>query len=163
MFEIRYASLFDIPAITEIYNDAVLNTVASFDTEVKTIDDRTAWFENHDKKYPVLVAISDNILIGWASLSPWSDRLAYSRTVEDSVYVRKSIQGRGIGKKLLERLLEEGSKAGFHTVIARIVEKNGVSIHLHDLYGFKTIGVMKEVGTKFGRLLDVYIMQKIYK
>jgi L-amino acid N-acyltransferase YncA len=163
MLNIRNASLADTPAITNIYNDAVLNTTASFDIELRTVEDRKAWFKSHHPKYPVLVAVEDGIIVGWASLSPWSDRRAYAGTVEDSVYVRESSKGNGIGKKLLEELLEQGFKAGFHTVIARIADNNNISIHLHEVFDFKMIGIMKEVGFKFGKLLDVYLMQKIFE
>lgn len=74
MLEIRRATVADLPVITEIYNDAILKTVATFDTETKTIEDREAWLEHHGEKYPVLVAVEDGVIKGWASLSPWSDR-----------------------------------------------------------------------------------------
>ena len=163
MLEIRRATADDLPAITEIYNDAILKTVATFDTETKTLEDRQAWFEHHGAKYPVLVAVEDGVVKGWASLTAYSDRCAYSGTVENSVYVREDCRGYGIGKKLLDALMDEGRKACFHTVIARIAETNDISIRLHEKAGFKTIGVMEEVGMKFGKLLDVYMMQKIYK
>ena len=74
MLEIRRATGADLPAITEIYNDAIQKTVATFDTETKTVEDRRAWLEHHGTKYPVLVAVEDGVIKGWASLSPWSDR-----------------------------------------------------------------------------------------
>jgi phosphinothricin acetyltransferase len=74
MLEIRRAMLADLPGITEIYNDAILKTVGTFDTETKTVEDRRAWFEHHGTKYPVLVAVEDGIVKGWASISAWSDR-----------------------------------------------------------------------------------------
>ena len=163
MLEIRRATVDDLPAITEIYNDAILKTVATFDTETKTIEDRRAWFEHHGAKYPIIIAVENGVIKGWASLTAWSDRCAYSGTVENSVYVKEEYRCHGIGKKLLGVLMEEGRKAGFHTVIARIAETNDVSIRLHEKAGFKTIGVMEEVGVKFGKLLDVYMMQKIYR
>jgi L-amino acid N-acyltransferase len=163
MIGIRRATAGDLPAITEIYNDAILKTVATFDTETKTIEDRRAWLEHHGMKYPVIVAVEGGVVKGWASLTPWSDRLAYAGTVEDSVYVKEECRCHGIGKTLLDALMEEGQKAGFHTVIARIAETNDVSIRLHEKAGFKIIGVMVEVGVKFGNLLDVNIMQKIYR
>jgi phosphinothricin acetyltransferase len=163
MLEIRRATADDLPEITEIYNDAILKTVATFDTETKTIEDRRAWLEHHGSKYPVLVAVEDGVVKGWASLTPWSERLAYAGTVENSVYVKEEFRCHGIGKALLDVLMEEGKKAGFHTVIARIAETNDVSIRLHEKAEFKTIGVMEEVGVKFGKLLDVYMMQKIYR
>lgn len=159
---VRCASTEDLKAITEIYNEAILKTVATFDTEPKTLVEQKRWFENHGGRYPVLVAEMDGKIVGWGSLSKWSDRCAYADTVEDSVYVKEEFQGRGIGRQLLEALLIEGKKAGIRTVIARITEGNEISVHLHESLGFKKIGTMKEVGRKFGKLLDVLMMQKIF-
>jgi len=162
MLIFRRAELKDIEAITEIYNNAILTTVATFDTEPKTMDEQKVWFENHDDRYPIFVAELDGALAGWASLSKWSDRCAYADTAEISLYVKEEFQGKNIGKKLLEAILEEGQRVGLHSVISRIAEGNEVSVHLHESVGFRHIGVMKEVGRKFGRLLDVSMMQKIF-
>jgi len=159
---IRQATLKDLNAITEIYNEAIVKTVATFDTEPKTCEEQEVWFGNHGSRYPVLVAEQDGTVVGWASLSSWSDRCAYSGTAENSLYVEEEYQGKGIGRRLLEAVLREGQRIGLHTVIARIVEGSEVSIHLHESVGFEHIGVMREVGQKFGRVLDVYLMQKIY-
>jgi len=163
MLTIRPATLADLPAITEIYNEAIRKTVATFDTEPKNPEEQMIWFADHGSKYPILVAEGNGIVVGWASLSTWSDRCAYSDTAEISLYVREDHQGRGIGRKLLEATVAEGQKAGLHTIIARIAEASEASIHLHESVGFEHIGIMKEVGRKFGKLLDVYLMQKLYK
>jgi len=162
MPSIRAAKIDDLPAITEIYNEAVKTTVATFDTEPKTVDEQKKWFEHHGSRHPVLVAELDGVVVGWSSLSRWSDRYAYAETGEISLYVKEPLRGRGIGKKLLMSVIEEGEKAGLHTVIARIAQGNGASIHIHTLVGFEQIGVMREVGRKFGRRIDVHLMQKIY-
>ena len=159
---IRKATLEDLAAITEIYNQAILTTTATFDTKPKSLDEQKVWFESHSYKYPLLVAEEDRKVIGWASLSKWSDRCAYSDTAEISLYIDEKERGKGIGRKLLETIVLEGEKAGLHSIIARIAEDNEVSIHLHQSVGFEHIGIMKEVGRKFGRLLDIYLMQKIY-
>ena len=163
MIIIKKATLDDLAAITEIYNQAILRTTATFDTEPKSLDEQKVWFESHGPKYPVLVAEEDGVVTGWASLSKWSDRCAYSDTAEISLYIDEKNRGRGIGKKLLKTIVLEGEKAGLHSIIARIAEGNETSIHLHQSIGFEHIGIMKEVGRKFGRLLDVYLIQKIYK
>jgi len=162
MLTFRRAALEDLDAITEIYNEAILHTAATFDTETKTIEEQKTWFVEHDEQHPILVAEYCDLVVGWASLSKWSDRCAYSDTAEVSLYVKKEHQGRGIGRTLLETILQEGQEAGLHTLIARIAEGNEISINLFEHEGFELIGVMKEVGRKFGRLLDVYLMQKIY-
>jgi len=162
MLTIRQAATADLNTITEIYNDAILNTVATFDTQLKTIKEQRSWFASHGPKYPILVAEHDGVVIGWASLSMWSDRCAYSDTAEGSIYIQKEYRGKGIGRKLMEAVIAAGQKGGLHTVIARITEGNEASIHLAESAGFEQIGVMKEVGRKFDRLLDVYLLQKIY-
>jgi L-amino acid N-acyltransferase YncA len=163
MVIIRKATIDDLPAITEIYNQAILTTTATFDTEPKSLEEQKIWFESHGPKYPVLLAEEDDRVIGWASLSRWSDRCAYSDTAEISLYIYEKERGKGIGRKLLEAIIREGEKAGLHSIIARIAEGNEVSIHLHLSAGFEHIGIMREVGRKFGRFLDVYLMQKIYR
>jgi L-amino acid N-acyltransferase YncA len=156
------ATLEHLSAITEIYNEAILGTVATFDTTPKTLEEQKIWFDDHGLKYPVLVAEQDGLVAGWASLSKWSDRCAYSDTAEVSLYVKEEHQGKGIGRKLLRAIMIEGKKAGLHTVIARIAEGGEATIHLHTSEGFEHIGTLREVGRKFGKLLDVYLMQKIY-
>lgn len=162
MLQIRPATINDVIAITHIYNDAIENTTATFDTETKTIADRIEWFTQHDDLHPVIVAIINEHVVGWASLSKWSDRCAYDSTVEESVYIHKDFRGQGIGKWLLEIITLEGEKIGVHTIIARITEGNASSIHIHELMGYEHIGVMKQVGKKFGKMLDVFMMQKLF-
>jgi phosphinothricin acetyltransferase len=100
--------------------------------------------------------------VGWASLSRWSERAAYDTTAEVSLYVHKNARNKGIGKKLLEVLTLEGGRVGLHSLIARITEGNEKSFYLHELFGFETVGTLKEIGKKFGQYLDVRILQKIY-
>jgi len=163
MLSIRPASTSDVIRITEIYNEAILNTTATFDTEIKSVDERMNWFLEHDDKHPVLVIESGGQVIGYASLTRWSDRCAYDGTAEVSVYIDHNHRGKGAGKKLLEVLTLEGEKAGLHNLISRITEGNLNSIHIHELYGFEHIGVMREAGKKFGKFLDVHMMQKLLK
>ncbi|HEY95321.1 MAG TPA: N-acetyltransferase [Dehalococcoidia bacterium] len=162
MLIIRPAKPDDLAAITDIYNEAILTTDATFDTEIKTIESQKEWFDSHDSRNPILVVESNEKVVGWASLSKWSDRCAYSDTAEISLYVKDGYRGQGVGRQLIERILRAGEEAGLHTIISRIVVGNDESIHLHKIFGFEHIGVMKEVGIKFGRLLDVVLMQKIY-
>jgi L-amino acid N-acyltransferase YncA len=162
MVTIRSARLSDLPAITEIYNEAIRTTTATFDTKPKTEAEQIAWFKEHDSRHPILVADLDGSVVGWTSLSKWSDRCAYADTAEVSTYVKEGFRGKGIGRKLKKAIDVEARRLGFHAVVARITEGNEVSIHLNEAFGFQHVGVMKEVGYKFGRRLDVYLMQKIY-
>jgi L-amino acid N-acyltransferase YncA len=162
MLTIRKAISEDLPAITDIYNQAIINTTATFDIGARTPDEQRSWFEKHSQKYPLLVALEGNKIVGWASMTAWSDRLAYADTAEISLYVDEKYRGKGVGRKLSEAILKAGREGGLHTAIARIVEGNDASIHLAESFGFEHIGVMREAGKKFGRLLDVYMMQIIF-
>lgn len=163
MLQIRPATEFDIAAITDIYNDAILNTTATFDTEVKTVEERLIWFRNHDTSHPVIVAVMKGDVIGWASLSKWSDRCAYDSTAEVSVYVHADFRDKGVGKRLMELITMEGKERGLHSLISRITEGNEKSIYLHERLGFTNVGTLKEVGKKFGKLLDVHMLQIVFE
>jgi L-amino acid N-acyltransferase YncA len=156
---IRKAGVADQASILEIYNEAVLRTTATFDTEPRTFEQQTAWFSRHGKRHPVLVAEEGGEVVGWASLSAWSERRAYDDTAEISLYVRADRQGRGIGKALMKAIVEQGRSAKLHTLIARIAGENEASVRLHRSAGFLEIGVMREAGWKFGRRIDVLMMQ----
>lgn len=158
--EIRAAELDDLKAIIAIYNHAIAHTTATFDTEPRTEESQRTWFDQHGEAYPLLVAQVEDRIVGWAALSPWSDRCAYKTTAEVSLYIEKGHQGRGTGTRLMEALLKAGRQAGLHSAVARIVEGNPASIHLHEKAGFRKVGVMQEAGYKFGRYLDVIIMEK---
>lgn len=163
LVKIRAATLKDLKDITEIYNHAILNTTATFDTETKTVQEQKNWFKEHGPKNPIVVAEIDKEIVGFASLSKYSTRCAYSDTAEISIYVKEKYRGKGIGKKLIKEIVDIGEKAGIHAIISRIAEGNKISIHLHDIVGFKHVGIYEEVGYKFGKRLDVYLMEKIYK
>ena len=156
---IRRAELVDVPTITEIYNEAIETTVATFDTEVKSVADREAWFRAHGERHPILVAAVDGRVVGWASLNEWSDRRSYDGTAEASFYVHSQFRHRGVGRKLLEAIVAEGRRVGLHTLLGRVAEGSVESMHLSESVGFIHIGTMKEVGRKFGRLLDVHMLQ----
>ncbi len=163
LVKIRAAKLKDLKDITKIYNHAILNTTATFDTETKTVKEQKNWFKEHGPKNPIVVAEIDKEIVGFASLSKYSTRCAYSDTAEISIYVKEKYRGKGIGKKLIKEIVDIGEKAGIHAIISRIAEGNKISIHLHDIVGFRHVGIYEEVGYKFGKRLDVYLMEKIYK
>jgi L-amino acid N-acyltransferase YncA/GrpB-like predicted nucleotidyltransferase (UPF0157 family) len=157
----RKATLSDMEAITEIYNEAVLTTTATFDTEPKTVTERVQWFHLHDTRHPIWVAVLRGKVIGWISLSTWSDRPAYGDTGEISFYVKSEYRGKGIGSVLMQSLIQEAQQLHYHTLIARIAGESDVSLHVHEKFNFIQVGILKEVGLKFGKRLDVHIMQKM--
>jgi L-amino acid N-acyltransferase len=160
---IRKAEISDLSEITDIYNEAVLNTTATFDTEPKDMPERLQWFKSHDERHPIIIAEFEGAVAGWASLSKWSDRPAYRDTAETSFYVKSGYRNQGIGRKLKEAIIEEAERLRFHTLIARVAEESKASRHLNESLGFVYVGTLKEVGRKFGKLLDVHILQKILK
>ncbi len=160
---IRKAVAADLGAITRIYNEVVRTTTATFDTKPRTVGQQKTWFKMHDAKHPILVVELDGRVVAWASLSRWSERLGYARTAEISLYVEKKLRGLGLGRLLGQAILEKGKELGHHTVITRITDENKASLRLHKEFGFRKIGVMKQVGFKAGRFLDVYLMQLIFK
>jgi phosphinothricin acetyltransferase len=155
---IRDAGREDLEGIFAIYDEQVLHGTATFDTVSKTPVERLEWFATAGGRYPVLVAEEDGNILGWARLYAWSPRRAYDRTAENAVYVRADQRGRGIGRALLQELIQQAPRRGVSVLIARIVEGNPASRALHEALGFRTIGVMHRVGEKFGRLLDVRLM-----
>lgn len=156
---VRRAELSDAEAIARIYNEAILTTTATFDTESKTVDDRIRWLEAHDDRHPVFVAELNGEVVGWAALNTWSERAAYRDTAETSFYVLEAFRGRGVGRMLKATLVEQARSLGFHTLIARVAQESDVSLHLNTSFGFQRIGTMREVGFKFGRRLDVHLLQ----
>jgi L-amino acid N-acyltransferase len=161
---IRRATPADVPGISDIYNEAIRTTVATFDTEEKTVEDRERWLRAHDDRHPVLVALvgdrmAGDRVVGWASLTEWSDRCAYADTVEVSCYVHSEFRDQGIGRQLLAAIIDEARRAKHHTVLGRAAEGSDASLHLCQEAGFVVIGTLKEVGRKFGRLLDVHMLQ----
>lgn len=159
MITVRRAEIQDILDINAIYNEAIRNTVATFDTEPKSLEWTKNWLLNHDENHPVMVTEEDGSVIAWASLSKWSDRSAYDGTVELSVYVRQDRRGTGFGRELMQEIIAAGKQAGLHTLISRISGGNEVSVHLHLALGFKEVGILHEVGYKFEQWIDVYLFQ----
>ena len=156
---IRPARAEDAKAIAAIYKAAVRSTTATFDTEPRSLADQVSWLEHHDPDHPVLVAELEGVVAGWAALSPWSERCAYALTAELSIYIGETWRNRGIGRSLLKKLIALGRSHGLHSILARVAEGNPVSQRLHRSEGFRTVGLMREVGYKFGRFLDVELMQ----
>lgn len=152
---VRPATEDDAAAITEIYNQAVLGTTASFDTQPGSVEERLAWLAQRAPRHPVIVAESEGSIAGWGALSRYSERPAYDATAEISVYVDDGWHRRGVGRLLTDALLELAPTLGVHSVIARICTENVPSISLCRSAGFVETGVMHEVGWKFDRWLDV--------
>jgi phosphinothricin acetyltransferase len=159
---VRLAALSDAEAIRAIYNREVTETTVTFDLVPRTLADQQAWLTARTGAHPAIVAVDgEGTVIGFGSLSPYRDRPAYTTTVEDSVYVHADHRGRGVGRLLVEELIRVGTAHGFHAVMARIVGGHRASIALHASCGFSEVGVEREIGRKFGRWLDVVLMERL--
>ncbi|MEN4871196.1 N-acetyltransferase family protein [Kosakonia cowanii] len=157
---IRYAVKEDCAAIAAIYNHAVINTAAIWNDQTVDADNRIAWFEARALLgYPVIVSEENGVVTGYASFGDWRAFDGFRHTVEHSVYVHPEHRGKGLGLALMERLIEEAKRIGKHVMVAGIEAQNQGSIHLHQKLGFTITGQMPQVGTKFGRWLDLTFMQ----
>lgn len=160
--EIRDARDDDLPGILDIHNEAVRNTTAIWDEETVDVDDRRAWLaDRRERGFPVLVAVSAGRVAGYASYGVWRAKSGYRHTVENSVYVHPDHHRRGVASALMTELISRARAGQVHVMIASIESGNTVSIGLHERFGFRVVGVLPEVGLKFGRRLDMTCMQLI--
>ena len=160
-YVIRDAVPADLPAIRDIYNDAVLNTLAIWNEQTVDLPNREQWFEARQQQgYPVLVIVDDaNVPLGYASFGDWRPFEGFRHTVEHSVYVHPDQRGKRLGPQLLAALIERARGCGKHVMVAAIESANAASIHVHKQLGFVTSGRLPQVGIKFGRWLDLTFMQ----
>lgn len=145
----------DLPEILEIYNDAVVNLTATFDIEPVTRNERLEWFRQHGGKYPIISAETGGRVVGYCSLSPFSRKLGYARTVELSVYVHRDFRGKGVGRVLMKEIISRAQKLGHHAIISLIAVDNDSSVLLHQKFGFVQVAHLREVGYKFESWQDV--------
>src|SRR5690606_4429796 len=132
-----------------------------FDLVPRSLEDQLAWQDARSGAHAVLVAVEGSEVLGFGSLSRWRDRPAYATTVEDSVYLHRDHRSRGLGRRLLGELVEVATQRGFHACMARIVGGHEASIAVHRSCGFEIVGTEKEVGRKFGKWLDVVLMERM--
>jgi L-amino acid N-acyltransferase len=152
----------DVAAILEIINYNILNSTALYDYNIRTIEQQKAIFDDKLKKgFPVIVAESDDEVVGFGFYSEFRFREAYKFTVEHSVYAHQNHLGKGIGKLILTELIELAKAQKLHTMIGVIDSENTSSIEFHEKFGFTTVGIIKETGFKFDRWLHSVFVQKM--
>ncbi|MDR3641837.1 MAG: GNAT family N-acetyltransferase [Humidesulfovibrio sp.] len=157
---IRAAQREDLPAILEIYNEAIRNTTAVYDYTPHTLAQRAAWYEQKlAAGYPLLACAEDAAVVGFATFGPFRAWAAYKYSVEHSLYVHKDHRRKGIGAALLRELLRLAETGGYATMIAGIDASNQGSRLLHEKFGFTEVGVIKRAGFKFGAWLDLCLYQ----
>ena len=153
---VRDATDGDLATVAEIYTYESLHSYSTFETGERPV---AAWRHKLEAPYPFLVAEEDGTVVGFAYASAFRDRPAYHRTVETSVYLHRAARGRGVGTALYDALLPRLATSGFHTALALVALPNDASVRLHEGAGFGLSGVLREVGDKQDRLIDVGIYQ----
>ncbi len=153
----------DILQLTEIYNHYICNTPITFDLEPYTVEKRTQeWFGHYSNtgRYRLLVAQEDGVIVGYATSSRFLPKAAYETSVETSIYLQPSATGKGLGHQLYTELFEALSSEDIHRAYAGITLPNPVSIRFHQQFGFKPVGIYREVGRKFNQYWDVEWFEK---
>ena len=158
---VRDATPHDLPALTAIYRHAVEHTTATMDTSTPTLESQAEWFRHHDEQHPVMVAELNGEVVGWASISAWSDRGGYRDTAEASAYVTPERHGQGIGKALMKELVKRARLIGLHVLVAQVTTTNQISLNMARSIGFEDVGTMREVGYKFGKPVDVLVLEML--
>ena len=149
----------DSAAIRAIRNDVIEHSTAMWTTHLLSPDDAHTWLAENLARRSAYVAEADGQVVGFANWSPWRQKDGYRFTVEDSVYVTDGHQGHGIGAALLRTLIKGAGESGAHVMMASIEAGNTRSVALHERHGFEIVGTAREVGTKFGRWLDLTMMR----
>lgn len=158
---IRIATEADLPSMLAIYNEEVVRGTSTFDTSPREGEAAHAWLAEHNRdNHPLLVSEQDGVVVGYASLSTFNQKAAYSSTVELSVYVAREARGRGVATALAEAVLRLAREdPSTHRIVSLITRGNEASVRLHERLGFSYVGTLHEVGEKFGSFLDVDIYE----
>lgn len=154
-----YAALRDLPKIVLTYNSSIPSRMATADLEPVTVASKQAWFDAHSPdKRPLWLVMIDGTYAGWMSFNSFYGRPAYDGTVEISIYLEEKFKGRGIGKKCLEKAIQEAPKLNVHTLLGFIFGHNSASIKLFESFGFKTWGKFPRVAAMDGEMRDLHIL-----
>jgi phosphinothricin acetyltransferase len=155
------ASEAHLPGILAIYNEVLATSTAIFSDQPTTLDERTSWFcARRTQGYPILVAVDGARVLGFATFGDFRSWPGYRHTVEHSVHVAADVRGQGVGGALMERLLPRAVDLGKHVMVAGIDASNAASIRFHERLGFERVGLLREVGCKFGRWLDLAFLER---
>ena len=161
-FTISAAARAQLPEIRDIYNEVIRNSTAVFSDVEVTLENREAWFDaKRTAGFPVLAAADSSGVVGFGTFGEFRSWPGYRYSVEHSVHVRADCRGRGVGRLLIQALLQEAARMQKHVMIGGIDAQNVTSISLHEKLGFKMAGELKEVGFKFGRWLDLKFMHRL--
>ena len=158
---IRDATLDDAAALAVIYNQGIVDRIATLETEERTPDERRAWLAARTPRHPVIVAVVDGRMVGFGSLNAFNPRKAYDHVADFSVYIERSWRGKGVGSRLLHALIERARQIGYHKLVLSAFPFNEGGIALYRKFGFRVVGVYQEQGWLDGRWVDTIIMEKL--
>jgi L-amino acid N-acyltransferase len=159
---IRRADRSDVPAMREIFNEVLRNSNSIYRENEVSLEERYTWFdEKIDHGFPIFGAYEGEKLIGYAGYGTWRAAQGYRKTVELTIYVDSSVRGKGTGKALMQTIIDEATKDGYHVMIGAIDAENRGSIEFHKRFGFTETARMPEVALKNGKWLDLVFMQKL--
>lgn len=158
---LRRATLSDLDAIREIYNEGIADRIATLETEPRSPEGMAQWWSEHDARYAIIVASAADRVVGWASLNRFSHRCAHAAIADLSVYVSRAYRGRGIGAALLDELEREARGGEFHKIVLHALNTNEPGKRLYRKCGFSEVGVFREHGILDGCYADVVAMEKI--
>ncbi|MET3293989.1 UNVERIFIED_ORG: L-amino acid N-acyltransferase YncA [Bacillus proteolyticus] len=157
---IRNARTQDIEQITAIYNQGIQDRIATLEENEKTTADMEEWFVNRGERYAVLVAEMEGQIVGWVFLNPYSHRCAYNGVADLSIYIDREQRGKGIGKRLLQKIEEVAIQNDFYKIVLFTFPFNVLGQGLYRSMGYREVGVFKNQGKLDGKFVDVMVMEK---
>jgi phosphinothricin acetyltransferase len=158
---LRAATAGDAAPICAIYNQGIEDRLATLETERRTPAERGEWLAARGPRHPVVVAETGGQVVGWASLNRFNPRPAYDHVADISVYVERGWRGRGVGRRLIERLVELGRAHAYHKLVLAAFPFNTAGMALYERSGFRTVGTYREQGMLDGRWVDVIVMERL--
>lgn len=160
-YRIRLATVADAEAVCQIYNQGIEDRVATLETELRTPEERRQWLSSRSPRHPVIVAETNGQIVGWGSLNVFNAREAYRFVADFSIYVEREYRGKGVGRVMLERLIDLARRHGFHKMALSAFPTNTGGMALYERLGFRTVGIYREQGVLDGQWVDTIIMEKL--
>ena len=158
---VRDAAPGDAATIATIYNQGILDRIATLETEERTPEERLQWLAARGPRHPVLVVEVEGSVVGWGSLNQFNPRQAYDFVADFSVYVERQWRGKGVGSTLLRSLINRAQQLDYHKIVLSAFPWNNAGMALYEKHGFRLVGIYKEQGLLDGNWVDTVIMEKI--
>lgn len=159
MISVRHAEVDDVAAITAIYNQGIVDRIATLETEERSVDERHSWLLARTPRTPVFVCERDGTVLGWGSLNQFNPRAAYRFVADFSIYVEREARGSGIGSALMEHLIAAARKLGYHKLVLSAFPINQAGMKLYQRFGFRVVGIYRQQGVLDGQWVNTIIME----